>query len=85
MQYVLTKEEYDAIHTSYKNQLEEKNKIVQELCIDVCKYKPIEGWWNKEGKPSPRPWCILDEERRGYCDSCPIGDKCPYPYKEWSK
>lgn len=80
MQYLLTKEEYDAILEAHKKEIKKLNEVIQDLCTRVAVNEPI-----NDGAP----WgCIRSdnkENRAWYCGGCPALDQCPYKHKEWSK
>lgn len=85
MQYLLTKEEYDALVSRKTQALQLEKSKLQKLCTKICNEMPVmwEGWGYKDLKP----WtCMLDaEEHDWYCDNCPVTAICPYPAQEYSK
>lgn len=83
MQYLLTVEEYKALHQKIddKKRLPSKEKL-QEFCTKIANELPIDAGWFKG------IWgCILtdDSGMDHYCDHCPAQDVCPNEHKEWSK
>ena len=98
MQYILTEQEYNDLHSSIKVAENNNTSKIQALCSMVADHKPVDTW--KDGPTGP--WgCILtptpinqleegDDGSEigngcGYCDYCPVQDQCPNPYKGWSK
>lgn len=94
MQYLLTEEEYKALHKRIR-EAEEKapsisKKKLQELCTKIADTMPIKKSWDKKADPSP--WgCKITVEKdpengyEWYCDDCPVQEICPYEYQEYSK
>ena len=52
MQYVLTEEEHKALKDEANAARIEKQKQINDLCIQVAMYKPVVTWRNN-GKPTP--------------------------------
>lgn len=89
MQYILTKEEYEALVRA--GEMERKNVVdkLQLLCTLAADYVPVIKPWAPD-EPAVPIGCILTKKKSGkgefgYCDHCPVTDTCPYPFKEWSK
>jgi hypothetical protein len=85
MQYILTEEEYKALKSNSKLLNGVTEKQLQTLCTKIADEMPVKWGW---GGPDPKPWgCIksVEDGDEWYCDSCPVQDICPEPYKEWSK
>ena len=85
MQYILTQEEYDDLKKAGRNQRSINVDVLQTLCTQVAKHKPVTTVW---GTNEPVPWgCVLvnDEDNPEYCDGCPVAQFCPNTSKNWSK
>lgn len=83
MQYLLTKEELDALHA----QINEKarmptQKALQEFCTHVAETEVLTTGWRKG-----HVWgCILNAKTSmQYCDDCPAKKICPHPHKSHSQ
>lgn len=85
MQYLLTKEEYDALVSKGRELSLEASAKLQGACTLAARFVPVKLSWRPD--EAPKPWgCILDEGNSpGYCDECPVSGACPNPHKEWSK
>ena len=86
MQYLLTQQEYEALHREKKLRTDGEKAKLQALCTLAAKHIPaFTPAWPADAKPTP--WgCILDPgSRMEYCDDCPARDVCPNEHKEWSK
>lgn len=86
MQYLLTQQEYEALHRERKLRTDGQTAELQALCTLAAQHIPIVREWSSD--KTPRPWgCILgpDEQDPGYCDRCPAREVCPHPGKEFSK
>ena len=82
MQYILSQEEYDDLKNIKKKTIEMQEKKLQELCSKIANTMPAGVSWIGVDNP----WnCVLTVDYEWYCDSCPVVDICPHPYKEWSK
>ena len=83
MQYVLTEEEYKALHASNDAERKQWAISMQRLCTMVADHMPAGvEWIGKE-----KPWgCILTQDHgEWYCDDCPVKNDCPYENKQWSE
>ena len=86
MQYLLTQEEYDALHRKKTSRTEAEKSKLQALCTLAAQHIPLAA--NEWADRTPKPWgCILGprEQSPGYCDSCPATEVCPYEFKKWSQ
>ena len=86
MQFLLTQQEYDALHQQQRLITESHQAELQALCTMAAQHIPVVAVWG--GDKTPRPWgCILGPQPQnpGYCDECPAQKVCPHEYKEWSK
>lgn len=87
MQYLLTQEEYDALHKKQEYQIELSKKKLQALCTKIANEMPISRSWDK--KAAREPWgCIITRGEEGdewWCDECPVRQICPYEYQTVSK
>lgn len=86
MQYLLTQQEYEALHREKRLRTDGEKAKLQELCTLAAQHIPIVVEWGSD--KTPRPWgCILGprEQHPCYCDECPAQDVCPHESKEWSK
>jgi hypothetical protein len=86
MQYLLTQQEYEALHREKRLRTEGQTAELQKLCTLAAQHIPIVVEWSSD--KTPRPWgCILGprEQDPGYCDCCPAREVCPHEGKEWSK
>ena len=86
MQYLLTKDEYEALCREKRLRTEKQTSELQALCTLAAKYIPaFPTAYPSDAKPMP--WgCILDRDIRiEYCDKCPARKICPNESKEWSK
>ena len=84
MQYILSKEEYDALvkQAHEKDHIKLTRDELQALCTEISDTMPVNWGW---GGPDPKPWgCIHSEKDEWYCDSCPVQKICP-SNKNWSK
>ena len=83
MQYILTEEEYNKLHKTFKADLNKKQNIINNLCRRVCDNEPIIIDWVDKNKPQIHG-CIHSEDSLGYCDDCSVQDYCGL-IKEYSK
>ena len=86
MQYLLTQQEYDALHREKRLRTDAQTAELQKLCTLAAQHIPIVLEWRRDKPPSP--WgCILGprEQNPGYCDDCPSKQVCPHDGKEWSQ
>lgn len=86
MQYLLTKEEYDALHTRKEEHIALEKKKLQKLCTKIANEMPVVWGW---GGPDPKPWgCYLtarENDEEWYCDKCPVQEICPSDERDYSK
>lgn len=90
MQYILSKEEYDALVNAKVGRAKMADKKLQKLCTEICNTMPVKWGWGSAGSVSDlAPWtCIHSHEgfrSDWYCDQCPVKEICPEPNKNWSK
>jgi hypothetical protein len=86
VQYLITQQEYEALHREQKLRTDDETAKLQELCTLAAQHIPIVVEWAID--KTPRPWgCILGphEQDPVYCDRCPAQTVCPNERKEWSK
>ena len=86
MQYLLTQQEYEALHREKQLRTAVQTAELQALCTLAAQHIPIVVKWMTD--KTPRPWgCILgpNEQDPKYCDCCPAREVCPHDRKEWSK
>jgi hypothetical protein len=86
MQYLLTQQEYEALHREKRLRTDGQTAELQKLCTLAAQHIPIVVEWSSD--KTPQPWgCILGprEQHPGYCDKCPAQKVCPHEGKEWSK
>lgn len=87
MQYLLTQQEYEALHREKTLRTVQQLEKLQKLCTLAAMHIPVPHEWSQTDK-TPRPWgCILgpEEQHPGYCNDCPSQKVCPYTGKEWSQ
>lgn len=82
MQYILTQKEYELSISEPARIRKEMQEIINELCVEVAKHKPIKRL-SDTSEDDPRPWgChVYNEASReisyyGYCDECPVQSYC---------
>lgn len=87
MQYLLTKDEYDALRAEQQASLDASKAKLQKLATSAANHIPILHDWAP--KDPATPWgCILNkapEANPGYCDDCPAQIICPHDGKEFSQ
>jgi hypothetical protein len=84
MKYLLSEKEYNELINRNKEKNIATELIIQNLCMRVAKYEPVDCWRNQPDG-TPIPWgCVLDDSME-YCDECPVQDVCPNKFKRWSK
>jgi hypothetical protein len=86
MQYILSQQEYDALHREKTLRTAMQREELQALCTLAAQHIPVVLEWSKD--KTPRPWgCILGprEQHPGYCDCCPVQELCPHDSKEYSQ
>ncbi len=86
MQYLLTQQEYEALHREKKLRTDDQTAELQKLCTLAAQHIPIVVEWSSD--KTPRPWgCILGprDQNPAYCDRCPAREVCPHPSKEFSQ
>jgi len=91
MQYILSKEEYDALVNGKLERAKMADKKLQKLCTKICNEMPVKWGWDINND-EPKPWtCKLNPPKdpeyyeEWYCDQCPVVDICPCTEKEFSQ
>jgi hypothetical protein len=86
MQYILSQEEFDNFQAKKQEITKTAQKKLQDLCTKIADTMPIKRGWPGDPPEYFEPWgCILTKKYEWYCDSCPVTEICPHPYKHWSK
>jgi hypothetical protein len=96
MEYLLTKEEFEALEGEPRKVAEVYDEMLQQLCTYAADNIPVKGWHNIEDGV-PEPWrCVITVAKEDdvevsdvdwCCDGCPAPVKkvCPLIGKRWSK